>query len=95
MQLRPVTPELVNTCVRTNFCEKCTLRVGCEYRWTFYQHTNEKDFEIWLQTTEIKFNQIFNPNNLPEKADMIFNAANHFRQKIKCEKTIHPIFSYF
>lgn len=93
MNLRPFTPKLITHCVTTPYCRDCIYRVGCEFRYLFYQRT-EMELEVQLQLAEIKSNATLNPTKSAETANDIFNATEHLRKKIRNEKMMHPHFSF-
>ena len=89
MNLRPLNDELMFHCAETDYCTKCKFRAGCPIRYSFYARSfeNDIDFEIFLQSLEIKASKVFGK----ERA---FDGAAHIRNKYNLEKRNNPYFSY-
>ena len=89
MNLRPVTHELLVHCVNTDFCTNCSYRIGCPVRHSFYNPylKNDIDFEIFIQTMEIRASKTYGEN-------IAFLGTEHIRNKRTLEMKNNPFFSY-
>ena len=87
MNLRPLTMELLDHCVKNDFCTNCTLRAGCPIRYRFYKFKDELEFEIQLQTLELQL-----AHSCGES--IAFLGTIQVRNKYTLEKRNNPYFSY-
>lgn len=87
MEMRPLNEALAHACSSVDRCSKCSMRIGCPVRMTFY--VGDFDFEIPLQQTELSLVA----KRLCSQDDA-FTETNKLRIKRKYEKAEHPYFSY-
>ena len=85
MNWRPVDAQLISLCAAMAKCEKCSCRIGCQIRHSFY--TNDLEFEKDLQITELKSRKYMSE-------DAAFEAAKNIRKKWIHELALHPLFSW-
>lgn len=87
MNLRPITEELCNECMKHKYCDNCPIRIGCQLRYNFY--VGDSIHELALQMAEYIS---VHKNNVPEQ--FAFEIANHIRCKREHEVITKPRFSY-
>lgn len=73
LDLAPITSEFLSTCAREKKCHDCKNRVNCPIRPMFYMDDN--DFEMNLQISEIRTQQIMSGNS--PMSDMDLNTEHY------------------
>ncbi len=82
---RPVTFDLIMTCIRTERCRFCPSRFRCPLRAMLY--APELDFETKLQSVTVDMMEVF---QIQDNISAIWAQENQLRQKRQDELTQHP-----